>query len=695
MSSYEKVLLIQPPKPRRGKTFMEPYPLGLAYVAAYLRDISDVRILSTMDQVDIPRIHREIEEFNPDLVGISISFITATDNAIRIASAIKQLQPGLSIIAGGQAATSISDVLFQTGVFDMVCHGEGEMTVRDLVSRGGPDGVAGLSFIRSGQITTNPRRPVIPDLDELRFPAYDLVDYPLTILHLIDTSRGCPYDCTFCSVRRFYGPGAPYRTASPELVVKKIEYLIEHYGTNVFFLVDDNSTISMSHIENLCHHILDRELKIGLVTQARADAIARHPEIVELMARAGFIMVALGLESANPKTLALAQKKTEVEVGVRAVEILKQNGILTAGLFIIGFPHEDDGLMNQTLEHAKQLDLDIYNPNVLTPFPGSLDYEDYLRAGLLLDRKWVDYDPTRDSVIASVRPDMGRVLADQIRDFYLRSDWITNHFSGGGARFIVKTSFSVLMDPEGEQFGPRAFGQWKELFIAWGNLANRQLHASLPGYRANIGFRTKNQSFTLIIQEGMIKGTEPGQKEPDLTLRTDDDTLCSLYASQTYDAFSGLFNRRIHPDSSPGLLLSWIRWTNLLQKELAMNAHQGPAFNPPVVFKIIQKNLREAKGSSHKQGRGSCRLAVTGGPCLELQARNSRLSLEFYDSDGDPDSGIAVPDAALASFLKGDGASLCRTIGEYSQGNGGQNLSLVAETIMQYCQAAGDLAHEK
>src|SRR5437773_6052439 len=324
------------------------------------------RIRETVEQL--------VRNLKPDLVGLSVmTFQRAT--AKRIVDLVRSLRPDVRIVAGGYDPTLAVEAYTEcsSGVIDFVVRGEGDITFRDLLraieSGGGYQRIAGLSY-RDGQVFRhNPPRPVHRLAgDEIRPPKRDarvLKGYTLLgrQVDVIETSRGCTFDCSFCSIIEMRGRNF-HRFPIPRVIADIAD--ARRRGARVIFIVDDNITLDVHRFKELCDAIIEAGLTdIDYMVQGMTSAIAAHgEELAPLMRKAGFRYVFLGIENILDDDLAFlkASAKNSTRVGGRrtgnastsAVDILHRHGMLVIGGSIVGNPDDTREAIAANLAFARQ-----------------------------------------------------------------------------------------------------------------------------------------------------------------------------------------------------------------------------------------------------------------------------------------------------------------------------------------------------
>ena len=368
-----KVLLVQPPQfgtPGFNKIAIVE-PLGLEMVAGALTRDHEVRI---HDMRFDNNLVKALSSFQPDAVGISCSFTIDVYRARKIAETAREA--GVPFIFVGGLHASLNPPDFEQPEVDCIVVGEGEFASRDLLmtvaSGGDLEQVRGIVInTEAGQVFTGPRPQA--DLDDLPFPARELLPTgrrhryffnfwkPLATL---ETARGCPHRCNFCSVWTFFQGRC--RTKSPERVADELEQREEKF----VLITDDNFLLSVNRAKKIAEVIKERGIKKHYSFQARSDTIVKHPEVIAQWREIGLSHVFIGFESLDQEELQAVNKKNDVETNEAALEIVHSHNLTVTGAFII---NQDYGPkeFKRLREYIASRRISVPQFTVLTPLPGT------------------------------------------------------------------------------------------------------------------------------------------------------------------------------------------------------------------------------------------------------------------------------------------------------------------------------------
>lgn len=376
-----RVLLVQP-RPRGSLGFQSiicPEPLGLEIVASALtKAYHQVKLLDLLDG----RLPTElIKEFDPQAIGISCTFTVDTYQVLELAQALRQLNPDAFIFVGGHHATLNYESLFHPAI-NAIVMGEGETTTPELISaleeKEDLSKVKGLILNNypEGQISTG-ARPLLTNLDEVPFPCRDLTAKYRKLYFLglrrplvtVETSRGCPYRCNFCSVWRFHQ--GKFRAMSAERVVEELAQLPP--GDVLF--TDDNFLANIPRVREIISLIKRARLpRRRYIIQARSDTIVAHPEVITEFREVGLDHVFIGFEKIDQEGLDSVEKRNSVENNERALKLLQSMNIGVYASFIVD-PKFTKAEFKKLCDYVKRLYLRQPYFSILTPLPGTKLFE--------------------------------------------------------------------------------------------------------------------------------------------------------------------------------------------------------------------------------------------------------------------------------------------------------------------------------
>ena len=393
--TYRRVLLVKP-QGRKGLGFASDLiPIGLEYIAASIENVvEDVYIVDM--ELEQNSFKYFLELFRPDLVGITMS-ATDHDEGLRLAKIAKEND--VTTVMGGYHPTLAPDELLSHPQVDMVVRGEGEHTTKELVQKGYPNGVLGVSYKEDGKVIYNEDRPAIKDLDSLPFPARHLRRHKYNGMNrkgreadVICTSRGCWGRCSFCCEPVMNRSHQRFR--SPENVMKELLEIVSfHNGKPLQILVvDPNFMGDPERIDRLCDLLQEHKLDIKFSVMTRVDSIAIHPQLIKKMCDNGFLDYELGIESPKLKDLKNTRKGITLEMQRKAVKILRANGANVSGTFVIGLPGQTEEQIKQFPVYAKEIGLMNAAFGIATPFPGTEFYNSLDKKDLIVERDWTKYD---------------------------------------------------------------------------------------------------------------------------------------------------------------------------------------------------------------------------------------------------------------------------------------------------------------
>ena len=391
---FRRILLVKP-SGRSGLGFlMDKIPIGLEYIAAFIEDaVEEIHIVDM--EMEQGSFQHFIDLYLPDLVGITMS---ATEHNEGLCLAKIAKKNGIATMVGGYHPTSVPDLMLSYPQLDMVVRGEGEITTRELVEKGDPENMLGISYKKNGQIIHNKDRPKVKDLDALPFPArhlrqcsYKAIDRK-TDYDVLETSRGCYGRCIFCCEPSM--SQGHLRCRSPENVVEEVlEIARYHEGRPVsVFITDPSFMANPSRVGRLCDLLQEHDLDMEFSALVRTDNMARNPEIVKKMCEAGILYFEMGIESPNPKDLKSTKKGITTWIHKEAVRNIRKNGGGAGGTFVIGLPDQTEDEIRRFPIYAKEIGMTAAAFGIVTPFPGTEFYMELDRKGLIFETNWDNFD---------------------------------------------------------------------------------------------------------------------------------------------------------------------------------------------------------------------------------------------------------------------------------------------------------------
>ena len=365
-----RLLLVHPSALMYSEIFLRLEPLGLERVAAAARAAGhEVRVVD-LQVSDGRTLSREFAAFRPDALGISLNYLANIPEAIQVAHAAKEADPSCFVFFGGHSVSFVAeDVIEQgRGAVDAVIRGEGEPAMAPLLEAlrdGGVDGVPGI-VTASGR---GPEPRMLHSIDS-PMPARDLMRHrrryfigELDPCASIEFTRGCPWDCSFCSAWTFYGRS--YRKASPEAAGAEMASIRE---PNVF-IVDDVAFIRPEHGHALAAELERRKIRKQYYLETRSDVLLRNEEVFQRWVRLGLRYMFLGMEAIDAEGLDLYRKRVSPDDNFRALEVARRLGLIVAINLIVD-PAWDLDQFRVVREFALSVP-EIVHLTVMTPYPGT------------------------------------------------------------------------------------------------------------------------------------------------------------------------------------------------------------------------------------------------------------------------------------------------------------------------------------
>jgi len=350
------------------------------------------------------------------------------------------------------------EVLSEAPWVDYIIRGEGEEITVNLLRAiaNGTDErdrreILGIAFLENGHVVATPAHPPIKDLNTLT-PDWNLLDWNKYIYTPLNTrvavpnySRGCPFRCRFCSQWKFW---RKYRSRSPKQFVDEIERLVKDHKVGFFILADGEPTINKSRFIALCRELIDRDLGVHWGINTRVTDILRDEKELPLYRKAGLVHVSLGTEAAAQLNLNLFRKETTIADNKRAVQLLRDNGILAEVQFIMGLPSETPETIEETYRMARDWKADMANWNMYTPWPFAELFQDLQDKVEVRDYSHYNFvtpiikpdNMTREELLKGVLHNYARFYGWKFWEYWFEKDPFKRRYLLGCLWAFVKTT---------------------------------------------------------------------------------------------------------------------------------------------------------------------------------------------------------------------------------------------------------------
>lgn len=399
------MLLINPATEKFGG-FLSRYvpvgiPVSIGCIAAYLGK-HDIRCNVIDEEIfDItPSLLREAVEGLEKPYIFGLTCMTAhIGRAAEIARMIKAEFPDSTVVAGGLHPTILPEEVLKTEEIDYVVRGEGEAVMLRLYqtirASDNAEKILGLSFIRDGAVFSTPQAPLIPDINEIPTFPYHLFENPKYDMGFLSTSRGCPYRCSYCSIRKM--TGFTYRFKSAENIIKDLDVLVNKYKQNAVVFYDDNFCLNARRLHDVCDMIIEKGFheKVDFSVQTRADNVLKHggDDLVRHMAEAGFTHMGFGMETGVQRLADLIRKDETIECHMEAVALCRKYGMDVSLFMIFGLPTETAEDRKTSYDLVKSTNVVATKYNNLIPYPGTPLFNELKDGGrIVIDENWKNFN---------------------------------------------------------------------------------------------------------------------------------------------------------------------------------------------------------------------------------------------------------------------------------------------------------------
>ena len=474
-----RVCLINPPRIQPkvwGKPNVFP-PIGLAYVAAVLEKSHEVSIIDAPTEgwrnledagrstyrvgLSDEQIAEKLRQFKPEVVGVEVPFSGWSKTAFAVTSIAKEINNHVVTYLDGQHPSAMPKECLHNQNTDFVVIGEREDTVLELVNGLEQDlddfsSVKGLGFVKNCKPILTPPRPVIEDLDSLPFPARHLLPMdvytkavrenplrgeifkPMTIMI---TSRGCPFNCVFCS--NYIVWGKRWRARSPENVVAEMEHVVKNYGIEQIDFYDDNMTLNRKRMEDICDLIMKRNVRVEWFTPNGIRADTLDEGLLRKMKRAGCKKIRLAPESGVQRVVdEVVGKSLDLKSVEQAVILSKKVGIGVGLFFVIGLIGETKAEIEETISFAyrlKRLGAESFIFSIATPIYGTQLYDKANKGGFLKEGFC-------DEALAGVEPliETPEFTAEELQELCMRANLVNPTFTRGKLVRAIKNPKRTL-----------------------------------------------------------------------------------------------------------------------------------------------------------------------------------------------------------------------------------------------------------
>jgi radical SAM superfamily enzyme YgiQ (UPF0313 family) len=381
------------------------YPIGLGYLASFLREsgywvkIYDLSIYGLTNE----QFLHKLEKINPDFIGITAitcyyPSMRELSNLIKKSSILKKIP----LILGGVHVSSLPEGSIFECLADFVVIGEGEITLVDLLKsiENGTnlEKVNGIGYLKGNEYIQTKNRDLIKDLDTIPLLAWDLIypeKYPLTPhgffykkspIFPIFSSRGCPFQCTYCASSNFWKNRIRFH--SIKRIVDDIEFLVKKYGAKEIQMWDDNFTLKRDRLIGFCKEILRRGLKLNFSCPNGVKIDTLDKTLLRILKKTGFYSLVFAIESGSEKIQRNIKKNLDLQIVPPIIQEANKLRFFNKAFFIYGLPTENLNDIYTTINFALKLKLDFANFFIFNPLPGSAFFSKWIKKRDVSQMKW-------------------------------------------------------------------------------------------------------------------------------------------------------------------------------------------------------------------------------------------------------------------------------------------------------------------
>jgi len=457
-----KILLVRPV----SDTYIISPPIGLGYIAAAIRKTGiNPHILDcAKERLTLPGFRNFIENFKADIIGFQVwsCDLPQVQQSLKIIK--EHNKKTVTIIGGAHPSGDPQESLKYFTEADFGFRGEGERGIALLIRKLlGDDpiefeSIPGLIWRNNNEIKFNPLS-LVTDLDSLGFPAWDLMppnEYPYAphqgfakafpIAPIIST-RGCPFDCSFCASHSINGRKVRFRTVGH--VLEEMDLLQNEYGVKEFHFEDDNFTISKEYVKKFCNALKKRGIDTYWHCSSGIRLDSLDVETLRIMKDSGCYTFTVAIESGSDRVLKLMRKNLSVETVRKQIKMMNQAGCKPTGLFMIGFPGETRDEIKQTIKFAKSLDIKRAQFAIFHPMPGSKIWDELKARGRLQALDWSKIKPSEVAYLSNIsEKKLKRYQRNAFLTFHLRPRILWYQLSEINSlenfMYLLKRIFSML-----------------------------------------------------------------------------------------------------------------------------------------------------------------------------------------------------------------------------------------------------------
>lgn len=404
-----------------------PLPfLGILYIASSLKaagydvEVADAQYYYSKNIDFVEYLYKNCSDVKVFAMNCCVSTFEEVKD---LSAALKKKFKDCTIVVGGPHATLFPESVIMDENIDLVDVGEGEKAITEVADyflrgKGSLDDIKGLVWMKDDyKIHFNPKREFNDNLDELPFPAKEIVDKnAYRDFGTIITGRGCPGRCIYCAAAPL--SGSRYRWRSPENVIAEVKQCIENYDIEHIFFIDDTFTVKKERVIEICKYMKDIFEKYNITWSCESRATTVSQELLQIMADSGCRFIQFGMESGSNEVLRQIGKGIKVEQIERAARWAIAAGIRVAGSFIIGHHCDTKETVEETIKFAKKIrDIDPKNVKIVfsinTPLPGTVLYEKADELGIkFLTDNLTDYN------FFTVVAETENLTAEEIQGYY-------------------------------------------------------------------------------------------------------------------------------------------------------------------------------------------------------------------------------------------------------------------------------------